>query len=386
MEVRARTIIAAKGGTIISSIFVDGQHKKASIRCGNGHEWVPRLNNIVYRDSWCPECYGNKPVNLDTIREIVEARGGNLLSTEYKGLKTKIDVECAFGHQWPVTSNNLKNHGSWCPHCKTNVGEELVRATLNEAFPGFAFERTRAVAWMGGMELDGIEEELGLAFEYQGKQHTEQVKHFQHDKEDFEAQVARDVRKEGLCDENWITLLQVSHTVKYVNLRASIRRELETLGYRIAPVEDSDADFYDRVRASGTHQQRQYAHICAIIAAKGGEPVSKQYVGYRVPMQIRCGKGHIFLATPEAIDQPAHRGPRFCPDCGGTKKKTNEELGERVTSMGWTFVGVESRKVGNKTRRYMSCLCPAEQHTRTLATDEYKKLGTCRPCREARGK
>lgn len=386
MEGKAFAIIAAKGGTVVGDTFRDGKYQKAPVRCMKGHEWSPSFHNLVNCDSWCPECYGNKPLTLDAIREIVEDRGGKLLSTKYKGNKEHLDVECENGHQWQVMPMNLKNHGSWCPHCKINVGEELVRASLAEAFPGLAFERTRAIPWMNGMELDGIEEGVGLAFEYQGIHHAQRVNHFQQDEKDFDAQVERDVTKAELCDDHWITLLQVPHTVRYVDIRLFIRGELEELGYNISPAADSEATFYNHVRAAGTHQKRQYARICTVAKTKGGEILSKQYVGYRVPMQIRCGKGHIFMATPEAIDQPASRGPRFCPECGGTRKKTDDEIRTRVETQGWAFEGVESKTIGKKVRRVMTCRCPAGKHVRKLCTDEYKKLGICRPCREARGK
>jgi hypothetical protein len=386
MEAKASATITAKGGTITGDIFLVGKYRKVPVRCKHGHEWTPSLHNLVYCDSWCPECYGNKPLTIEDIKEIVEARGGKLLSTEYKGNKTHVDVECANGHQWPVTPMNLKNNGSWCPHCKIDVGEELVRAAFVEAFPGFAFENTKGVPWMEGTELDGVEEELGVAFEYQGKQHAERVEHFQRNEGDFEAQIERDKIKFAICADNWVTLLQIPHTVKYVKLRCYVREEIEALGYKIAPMAMSDAEFYNHVRATGTHNDRQYARACAIAKAKGGEILSTQYVGYRVPMQMRCGKGHVFMATLEAIDQVPSRGPRFCPDCGGTKKITDVELRARIEGQGWTFVSVESRQIGKKMRRVITALCPAKIHNRSLYPDEYKKLGQCRPCLDARGK
>lgn len=381
MEAKALALIASKGGTPIGAVFLDNKIKKVRVRCKSGHEWAPRLANLVCSDSWCPECHGNKPLTLDAIRTIVETRGGKLLSAEYRGLRNKLSVECSVGHQWEVTPNNLKNHGSWCPSCKINVGEELTRAALVEAFPGFTFERTRSIPWMLGKELDGAEEELGLAFEYQGKQHGERVEFFQPNDGDHEAQLARDKAKEELCDSNWVTLLRVPHTVKFIAIRAYIRSWLEELGYAPAKAELSDAEFYDSVRANGTTQQRQYARICAIIKAKGGEAVSTRYVGYRVPMQIRCQAGHTFSATPEAIDQPAHRGPRFCPDCGGKKKLTGDILTERVQKQGWGFVKVESKPVGTRKRRTVTAICPAGVHLRTVSPDEVgTKLGKCRAC------
>jgi len=183
-----RRIVAEKGGVVIGDAeLIDGV-RYVTIRCAEGHEWRPRVSNIVHCNSWCPECYGNKPHTIEIMRQIAEARDGQCISTEYHGNKVHLTWECMFEHRWNATPNNVKNLGSWCPHCVVNVGEELVRATFEEAFPGHTFERTRKEPWMHGLELDGFNEELRIAFEYQGIQHSQRVKHFQRKEGDFEAQ------------------------------------------------------------------------------------------------------------------------------------------------------------------------------------------------------
>jgi hypothetical protein len=295
------------------------------------------------------------------MRHIAVARGGRCISTEYHGLQTALTWECMFEHRWNATPNNVKNSGSWCPHCRINVGEELTRAAFEEAFPGHVFSRTRKEPWMQGLELDGFNEDLRLAFEYQGIQHAQRVDHFQRAEGAFESQIMRDQLTADRCLDEMVVLLTVPHTVKFKDIRQYVRRELEGLEWPFAlgATVKSDNEFYDSVRAQGPSNEKQYARICAIAIRKGGVCLSEKYIGNRVPMHFRCGEGHEFDATPEAIDQPEHRGPRFCPECGGTRRKEDKELAGLVESCGYTFVSVSSRCAGRRTRRYVVVVCPA---------------------------
>lgn len=369
MDARVLRWITTKGGSALEERGADDKH--LWVRCAKGHEWCAYKRNLAYSRSWCPECYGNKPHTIEMMQRLAEGRGGKCLSTEYHGLKTKLRWVCAYDHEWEATPNNVKDHGSWCPQCRMNVGEELVRATLEEAFPGKLFERTRREPWMEGLELDGYNEELRLAFEYQGKQHYERVEHFQLTEDDFNAQLERDALTEERCLDEQVALLLISHKIKHRDLREHVRQELVLLGYQIATCTDSDLDFYDRVRARGPSTARQYQRALQIIARKGGKCLSSRYVGYRVPLRILCGHGHEFEASLEAIDQPTYRGPRFCPQCGGTQCQTDDELRQRVESCGFALLHVESRHdTGGRSRRYITVQCP-DMHVYEVLWDNF---------------
>lgn len=373
MEARALEWIRSQNGVVVRPPFTENGVPYVEVRCQHCHEWKVRLTNLVHRRSWCAECYGNKPLTIEAMREIAESRGGQCLSDEYHGLTQKLRWQCSFGHEWEATPNNVKNHGSWCPHCKVNVGEELVRAALEEAFPGYEFNRTRSEPWMQGLELDGYNKDAGLAFEYQGRQHFERVEHFQREEGAFEAQLERDELTQMRCDDAEVVLMVVPFTVGFANIRAWVRRWLEDLVFEgIVPATGTDAEFYDRVRAQGPDTARQYNRVLAVIHQKGGECISTQYLGYQVPMRIRCRSGHEFEATPEAICQPSWRGPRFCPVCGGTQKQTDDTLREKVEACGFAFLGVESKKYADgKTRRMMTVQCPNE-HEYEVLWDNFK--------------
>lgn len=224
---------------------------------------------------------------------------------------------------------------------------------------------------MGGLELDGFNEELRLAFEYQGKQHYEEVGHFHRLAEAFQAQQERDLETVRRCEGAFMTLLVVPYTIGFTNIRKFVREELLSLAYEIAPAVGCDADFYDRVRASSPESTKQFERALVVIAKKGGECLSKNYVGLRVPLRIKCAAGHVFEASLEAIDQPASRGPRFCPECGGTRKKDDDTLRAAVEACGYQFLGVESRAEGSRKRRYLTVRCP-QGHEYEVLWDNFR--------------
>lgn len=78
-----------------------------------------------------------KSAFLNSMRKIVENRGGTLLSRTYVSAKTKLRIRCERGHAFAVTPDNLR-HGRWCPKCKFEDHAErqtakfLSIARLNE--------------------------------------------------------------------------------------------------------------------------------------------------------------------------------------------------------------------------------------------------------------
>lgn len=63
------------------------------------------------------------------------------------------------------------------------------------------------------LELDGYNEELGIAFEYHGAQHY-QADHYFNRNGNYADQVNRDITKVDLCDDNGVYLITIS-SVKY---------------------------------------------------------------------------------------------------------------------------------------------------------------------------
>ena len=105
------------------------------------------------------------------MKKLARERGGDCLSIEYINSKTKMLFTCSFGHTWETSYNHIRS-GKWCPVCSSmrNVNECYFRDCLENLFRA-KFEKNRP-EWLISrfgtkLELDGYNEALGVAFEYQ---------------------------------------------------------------------------------------------------------------------------------------------------------------------------------------------------------------------------
>jgi hypothetical protein len=83
--------------------------------------------------------------------------------------------------------------------------------------------------FLGGLELDGYNPALALAFEYNGRQHYQYTPHFHTGgRSDLRSQQARDAQKQELCRAEGIALLTIPYTQRH-NLQSHIEAELRGL-------------------------------------------------------------------------------------------------------------------------------------------------------------
>ena len=124
-----------------------------------------------------------------------------------------------------------------------NIYEEKCRKIFQELF-GSPFRSVRP-DWLKNpltyqnLELDGYNPYVvtplgkGLAFEYDGKQHTEFTPCFQSCVEDFEYQVLRDSLKDEMCKEEGVLLIRIPRYVPYYDLQNFIVGRLLIEGVKI---------------------------------------------------------------------------------------------------------------------------------------------------------
>jgi hypothetical protein len=296
-------------------------------------------------------------IDLGLMRELAISRGGKCLSDSYKNAKSHLTWQCKDGHVWDATPHNIVYNESWCPTCPRNVGEELVRAAMVECFPGKTFERTRQEEWLNGLELDGYNEELKLAFEYQGIQHSKHVPHFQRKPNAFEDQCKRDARKREYCAVAGIRLIEVSHKIKPSSIRPTVRKILSDIGFKIADATMSNDEFYDTSRA-GSNKEELLKLAQSIAKNKGGKCISTVCISKDCDLVFECNNGHTFTTSIKNINQRKSRGPRFCQICGGTRKRSDDEIRERVEAIRYRLISIETKFVGNRNRRWLTVQCP----------------------------
>lgn len=118
-----------------------------------------------------------------------------------------------------------------------SAGEARTRVFLEQYFPGKRFIRVRPDflrnAVTGGkfnLELDCFNEELGLAVEFQGRQHYFYTPRFHSSKEAFYNQKYRDELKRIYCRDRGITLIEVPFTAQK-ELEGFLEQSLKSQGY-----------------------------------------------------------------------------------------------------------------------------------------------------------
>jgi hypothetical protein len=102
---------------------------------------------------------------------------------------------------------------------ETSCRRELETLT-GEKFP------TMYPSWLDGLELDGYCEKLGLAFEYQGPQHTKYDKKYDKRYEDYYERVLNDEKKIRLCLENSVYLIIVDYIIPRHQLNTYLRSRI----------------------------------------------------------------------------------------------------------------------------------------------------------------
>jgi len=204
----------SKGGECLSKTYKNND-TKMNWKCSEGHEWKARFSDIKY-GKWCPTCSGNKRLTIEECKEFAITKGGECLSKIYKNNGTKMKWICSEGHEWQARYCDVKNQNNWCPQCSSGKSEQACRKifedNLLEKFPNVRPD------FLNGLELDGYNEELNIAFEYQGIQHYEYNKHFHRgDINIFHAQQERDRMKYKICKERGINLILIPYHVGTFN-------------------------------------------------------------------------------------------------------------------------------------------------------------------------
>ena len=116
-------------------------------------------------------------------------------------------------------------------------GERECRRVLESLF-GESFPNTRPMYMQNEitkekLELDCYNEKIGLALEYNGKQHYEYNSFFHSSYAEFKEQQYRDFMKKSLCDRYGIKLIVVPYTIKLEDIEEYIINDLRKFGYNI---------------------------------------------------------------------------------------------------------------------------------------------------------
>ena len=206
-----KDLAISRDGECLSSAYINADTNllwKCNV-CGEKWEAVPY--NIKL-GTWCPKCSGLKKKTIEEMRELAITKGGKCLSDKYTNCFSNLLWECEdCNRTWEATPANVIR-GTWCPYC-SHIGEESCRSIFEEIFK-VEFPKKRP-SWLVNektgrrMELDGFNQELKIAFEYNGLQHYTVVNPFHSSEDDLKSSIERDVLKANICKEQGITLIIV---------------------------------------------------------------------------------------------------------------------------------------------------------------------------------
>lgn len=220
-----RHIAESHGGQLLSNEW-KGSDKKYMFRCNKcNNEWET-YSYVIRRGSWCSICSNDQMAsdkrqkNIEYCKNLAQIKGGEFLSSWYKNDATKYDWKCANGHMWSTRLTVIEG-GSWCPQCfaenstfrmRERQLRNIVESKFNVKFPSIRPEWLINPDTGYKMELDCYNEELRLAFEYDGELHDVDVEFFNNCSA---LQRQRDIIKDKLCIEHGVRLIRISHKNKY---------------------------------------------------------------------------------------------------------------------------------------------------------------------------
>jgi len=314
-------LIQSKGGELLSKQYYRTD-QNLEIRCQDGHIFLSSIDRIRH-GSWCKYCLRNRRfLGINLMRELATKMGGMCLSNSYQGIYYELEWQCAMGHKWTARPDNIRQ-GKWCPNCASFKSERKVRF-LFEQLTGFSFVKTRKIL-TNLLELDGYCHDLKVAFEYQGRQHYEFLPKFYYKTQsDFAKLQFNDKKKIEQCQQLGIELIIIPYfeNSSDINLEKFIRRHLIALGVDVIPYVDF-SKFYSSCRSLILAQKLAYEN--------GGKLLSNGVPSHNVKLRWQCKDKHEWDAPLSRIQQG-----RWCKKCAIKKRSLNIN---RVKIWAQTFNG-----------------------------------------------
>lgn len=319
-------IAAERGGQLLTKTPLNVS-EKWEFQCSQGHTW-DAVGTSIKAGTWCPKCGGSSPRKISELREIVSARGGQLLSTLYVGVDGKYAFRCNLGHEFENSFKKVEL-GQWCPTCsKGSKSEEIARTTFEYLFK-VRFRKVRP-KWLRNsrgriMEIDGYNDELKIGFEYQGVQHFRAIGIYQ---QDIKQRQADDQLKFELCRQQGIRLFYLTHQDEYSDFPARILDQAKVLG-----VDVNGIDFESPIDLSGAYvRDDRLEELKALLGPKQIQVLSTKWLTSHAKYKLKCLTcGHIWEARGNAFfNSRSVSGCRKCSEklTAGSNRGGLEDLVE----------------------------------------------------------
>jgi len=307
----------------------------------------------------------------EKVKQFIEDRGGKCLSPleDYEKASSKLKVECQDGHVFEANSNNLlKNR--WCPKCRINHGELLCVKIFEHLF-GKIFKKIRPdflkIEETGcNLELDGYNDELKIAIEYQGIQHYEMAYPHKTD-EDLRKRKKYDLIKRERCRSNNILLFAISYQVKHDDLYDHIANLCEENGFEI----DRDKEFCLKDCYKTIPKINEALEI---IKGKNGIMVTiPKAFDAESRFDVQCKDGHIWNTCLKNLKKG------WCSKCASIKLNNDPNRKAKISN---TLKKINSTEEGKLKKEESHAQRSETMKVRRIKIREEIKEKQCKHCKK----
>lgn len=308
-----------KYGRLLSKNYINS-HSQLEWQCHLGHIWNATWSNIK-KGYWCPICAGQGKETVENLQQLAKNRGGILISETVGNAKQKLKWKCKHGHLFISAYPRIKS-GGWCPDCSSGLGERICRVFFEQIFSKkFPKKYPKWLKSEDGnqLELDGYCEDLGIAFEHQGRQHYAKVG-FTKCERDLKKRQEYDEEKRKFCEKNNVVLIEIPEIgsfLKVEKVKSFLKEKFQELSILPSKFDAIQIKLED---AYSPNNEELLQELKDIATLKKGELLSTTYLGSMQKHKWKCANNHEWQATPNKI-----KNGIWCPKCVG-KNKTIEDM------------------------------------------------------------
>ena len=374
-------IIGEKEGEILGFRRKKG-YVEVNLKCKCGNTWWTRPIYVTNRGTWCPKdaikekAENLKKYDIHFCKELAKKIGlsrtgfeGTCLSEKYENVSSKLDWECGTClHKWSASLGSILYGETWCPKCIESIGETMCRKFFEALFfSEFPKAEKGEFSWLVNedgnyMELDGHNKDFMIVFERHGRQHYENAFHFYRgDTEKFNKRQRDDQKRRLLCEQHGYHLIEVGFEWRNGKLHRIKFREMENLIRKICGEKGTIIPNQEKIkwREFQLNNPDKLKEMQDIAHSRNGELLSKIYFNAHTKLHWFhniCATD--WWQTPTLIKGSKNRKGSWCPNCGGTKKKTIEDMHDLSQKILHGGNCLSERYFGRHTALYWGCgLC-----------------------------
>lgn len=291
-----KAVIEAKEGKIISLAYTK-KSDKIKYRCENGHN-VEGYYNHLMSGTWCRVCNGTCPKEAERhFREVVASKLGTVLGKYIKSTLT-IRVRCELGHEFDAWTGHVIA-GTWCIECNGRSPALAKQKFLDVV----ALKEGKVVSeYVDTSTHCELECKLGHRWRVQPSQITSAGTWCPacvgtcpiQARADFFAVVAS---MRGIV------------IGEYVNTTTNVEIQCGNF-HRWSPRPSDIKKGKWCLWCLDMHPEQARERFFTAVENHGGQ-VTGTYVSARVPVEVKCEKGHIWTPTP--VNVTSHG--KWCGTC-----------------------------------------------------------------------